>query len=111
MSKFLLLLRGGEFEQYSPDEMENILEKYLAWTAKLKEEGVYLAGEELKDSGRVLSAQNDQVVDGPFAETKEAIGGFWMIQAKDYVEAVAVSKECPHLQFKGTVEVREVNPH
>lgn len=111
MSKFLLLLRGGEFDQYSPDEMEDILEKYLAWTARLKDEGIYLAGEELKDSGRVLSVQNDQVVDGPFAETKEAIGGFWLIQAKDFAEAVVVSKECPHLLFKGTVEVREASPH
>src|SRR5262245_38507184 len=106
MAKFILLLREGQYENYSPEEMQKILERYLNWSQKLREEGRLHAAEELKETGRILSAKENRVVDGPFTETKESIGGFFLIEAKDYEDAIRVSKECPHLSYRGVVELR-----
>lgn len=111
MASYVLLLRGGEFTGYSPEEMQKIVEKYMAWTKQLREEGRHKASEELNRNGRVLRWQQNRVVDGPFVETKEAVGGFFLIEAKDYEEAVSISRGCPHLEFKGEIEIRETIPH
>jgi hypothetical protein len=113
MAQFMLLLRGGgEFPVHSPEEMQKVLEKYLAWADKLRKEGRYCGGEELKDGGRVLSVRNGKVaIDGPYTETKEIVGGYFSYEAKDLDEATEIAKGCPHLGFGGSVEIREVNPH
>lgn len=111
MSKFLLLLRGGDFQAFSEIEMQEIVGKYMAWTDKLRAENQLVASEELKNDGRVLSVKNGQIIDGPYTETKEAVGGFYLIEAKDYGAASRIAKGCPHLDFNGHVEIREINPH
>ncbi len=111
MAQYMLLLRGGEFKQYSPEEMQKIVERYFAWGNKLRAEGRHRGGDELKDGGRILSVKNGKVVDGPFTETKEVVGGYYLFEAKDYDEAAAISKECPHLTYGGSIEIREINPH
>jgi hypothetical protein len=111
MAKFVLLLKGGEFNEYSPEDMQRILEKYMTWSQLLRDKNQHIAGEELSNNGRVVSIKNGKVVDGPFAETKESIGGFWLIEAENLEQAVQLSRSCPHLDFKGEVEVREVIPH
>ncbi len=111
MSQYLLLLRGGEFETFSHEQKEKIIQKYYDWTNKLMDKGIYHTSQELKRNGRVLSTKDGQVVDGPYTETKEAIGGFFLIDARNYDEAVEISKECPHFLYGGSVEVREINPH
>ena len=111
MSKFLLLLHGGKYDGYSETELENILAKYIAWTQKLQQDGVLIASEELKDTGRMLFGRNNKIVDGPYTETKEAIGGFYLYEARDYDAAESIARDCPHLEFQGTVEIREINPH
>jgi hypothetical protein len=59
--------------------------------------------------GRVLQKQNGKlsVIDGPFAEAKEVLGGFFVIEAANYDEAVEAAKTCPHMEF-GTIEVRQI---
>jgi hypothetical protein len=111
MAKFVLLLKGGDFKRFSAEETQKVVEKYVGWADKLRKEGRHRAGEELNNTGAVLEARNGQIVDGPFTETKEAVGGFFMIEAKDYEEAKQIARECPHLLFNGVVEIREVIPH
>ena len=111
MAQCMLLLRGGEFNGYSAEEMQKILENYLAWADKLMQEGKYHGGDELKEGGRVLSARNGNLVDGPFTETKETVGGYFLIEARNLEEAALIARECPHLTYAGTVEIREINPH
>ncbi len=111
MAKFVLLLRGGDFSGFSPEEMQKVVEKYIAWADKLRKEGRHHGGEELNSKGSVLQMKDGRVVDGPFTETKEAIGGFFLIEASDIHEAKQISRECPHLSFGGIVEVRDVIPH
>jgi hypothetical protein len=107
----MLLLKGGKFENYSPEEMQKIVERYIQWSAKLRERGCHRGGEELKMTGRVLRKEKNRITDGPFAETKESVGGFFMIDAHDETEALEISRECPHLDYDGEIEVREINPH
>lgn len=112
MAQFIYLIRseGADFSKYSAGELQDLLKKYQAWTQKLKTEGRFLAGEKLnRDRGKSLKAKaGGIVVDGPYAESKEAIGGFYIIEAKDIDEAVEVGKDCPSLTYGGSVEVREV---
>ncbi|MBX7150360.1 YciI family protein [bacterium] len=111
MAQFILLLQGGEFSEYSEEQMQRIRQEYYAWSQKLAAEGRNLGGNELAHSGRILKKKGGQFVDGPFTETKEAVGGFFQIEAKDLEEATTISRECPHLKFKGKVEVREIVMH
>ena len=113
MAKYLLMLRDhGTYEGLSAEEMQKILGRYRDWSGKLRASGKIVGGEKLRDhQGRVMHRKgtNLAVTDGPFAEAKEIIGGFFVVDARDYDEAVSVAKGCPHLDF-GTIEVREIEP-
>ena len=112
METFLLLLHGNATARpdLSPAEMQAMFAKYRAWTETLKKAGHYVGGNKLEDgTARIMRANGGKahVTDGPFAETKDVIAGYYMIQCANYEEAVAISQECPHLNF-GTVEIRRV---
>lgn len=109
MKKFVLLIRGeGEWAKLSPAEMEATIKKYSAWAKKLRDDGRLVDAEPLEHSGRVLTGVNGVVSDGPFAETKEMIGGYYIYQATDLEEAVAIGRECPAMCYGGSVEIRPV---
>jgi hypothetical protein len=115
MPKFMVIPRDPpEGLGLSPAEMQKILEKYMAWTRKLAEAGKLDHGNKLKDGeGRVVGKRGGEkgpaftVTDGPYAESKEVLGGYWVILARDYDEAVRLVMDSPHLQF-GTLEIRAV---
>jgi len=111
MAKFLVLARGtGQaYANRSPQEMQQVVQKYMAWTAGLRDAGRMLHAERLKEDGRVVrgSAGKMTVTDGPFAESKEVIGGFWLLEAASYDEVQAFLKDHPHLEA-GTLEVRQI---
>jgi hypothetical protein len=99
--KFLFLLHGdAEFEAKLPqDERMRIVEEHMAYTTKLKEMGTYVTGEALDDprgsSFVVRPGENPIVTDGPFTETKEAIGGFYVVDVADPEEAIELAKQVP----------------
>lgn len=103
MAKFALILRYQGFSKdLSAEEIQGILNRYRAWSQK----AARLAGEKLRDgTGRVI--RRDAITDGPYVESKEAIGGFSIIEARDYDEVVRLCRDHPHLEF-GSIEVREV---
>jgi len=68
-------------------------------------------GNELQQTGRVLQPNGHGIADGPYTETKESVGGYFVIEAANYDEAVEVAKGCPSLHHEGTVEVREAVDH
>ena len=107
MEKFALLFRGG-LSSESPEVMQKHMQKWYAWVEKLRKYGTYLAGEPLLPGGKKIAGANKTVTDGPFTETKDIIGGFFIINAKSYNEAVAIANECPDYAHGGTVEVRQV---
>ncbi len=115
MSSFLLLLYDNPagWQNVTPEEMQKVIGEYVGWSEKLAKEGKIEGGYKLKDEGgRVvrLAGKQASVVDGPYSETKEVIGGVYLIKAKDYNEAVEIVKTCPHLKYGPKIEVREIDP-
>jgi hypothetical protein len=114
MPKYMLLLHDdpATFATMSPEEMQKIIEKYIAWGQKLRTAGVLRAGDKLTDDpGRVMRARDRQVrvTDGPYSETKEALGGYYLLETENYDRAVDWARDCPHLEYGGTIEVRQVD--
>ena len=111
MAKFLVVARGtGQaYANRSPQEMQQVLQKYMVWTAGLRDAGRMLHAERLKADGRVVrgAAGKMTVTDGPFAESKEVVGGFWLLEASSYDEVLAFLKDHPHLET-GSLEVRQI---
>jgi hypothetical protein len=109
-SKFMLLLRGGiPNRDLSPEQLQAQIEKYMSWIDSLRQKGYFLAGEPLEEEGKILSGRNAQTItDGPFTESKEAVGGYFIISAKDLDAAVEISKDCPILENGGTIELRPI---
>lgn len=113
MAKFVLILRENPatFAAMSPDEMQAIIAEYQAWGQKLGQAGKLAGGEKLRDDGgRHVTARSGTLVatDGPYAEAKEVIGGFFIIEAADYAEAELLVADCPHARF-GLIEIRQVD--
>jgi hypothetical protein len=81
----------------------------MAWFERLKEEGKCLGGHPLEEEGKIVSGkQGRAVADGPFAESKEAIGGYFYLKVADENEAIEIAKQCPGLEYGAVVEVRPV---
>lgn len=113
MSQFVLMLREDPagFESLSPEEMQKVIGRYMAWADRMREKGKYAGGQKLVDGdGRVIARKNGSVAmtDGPFAETKEILGGYFILEASGYDEVRELVDDCPHLEF-GSIEVREIH--
>jgi len=108
--QFMLIFRGNDWHKgLSPEEMQQVASQWMAWFKGLTEQGKALAGNPLEPEGKIISGKNGRVVaDGPFAESKEAIGGYFLLQVKSLDEAVAIAKDCPGLSYGIKVEVRPV---
>jgi len=114
MPQFMLLLhdRPSALATMSPAEMQAVIERYLAWSRGLREQNRLVEGRKLtQDAGRRMQrgAAGLLVTDGPYAESKEVIGGYFVVEARDYEDAVALATGCPHLDYEGTIEVRQVD--
>ena len=109
-SEYMLLFRGNDWHKgLSPEEMQKVAGQWMAWFNRLTEQGKAVAGNPLKGEGKLVSGNHGRVVaDGPFAESKEAIGGYFLLQVKSLEDAVAIAKECPGLDHGAVVEVRPV---
>jgi hypothetical protein len=87
------------------------MEEYNAYTQMLKDNGFYLGGEALQPNptATTIKVRDGQtiVTDGPFAETKEALGGFYLVEARDLDHAIELGTACPGAKW-GTIEVRPV---
>lgn len=112
MADYLLLLHAAPgFPSFSPAELQTVIERYAAWSRGLSASGRLVGGHKLRDrEGRVLKKQSNQttVTDGPYAELKEVVGGYFHITAEHYDEAVTIARDCPHLDYGGTIEVRAI---
>lgn len=110
MKKFILLLHD-ELEKeknYSPNEMQKIIEAHIVWSEKLTEKGMLLGGEGLEPDGKFIIGKDSLVKDGPYMEAKEIVGGFYMLQANSIEEIIDIAKECPCHLWGGKTEIRPV---
>jgi hypothetical protein len=111
-SAYMLIFRETSSETYkamSPEQRQNLLQKWNDWYDGLAAQGKLSHGHPLEPSGRVVSGiRGDRVLDGPYAEGIEAIGGFFFLTVDSLDEAVAIAKLCPSLPHGIIVEVRPV---
>jgi hypothetical protein len=106
---YMLLFRGTELRKsLSPEELQKVSENWMAWFRRLTEEGKAVAGNPLEREGKIVSGKDRIVSDGPFAESKEAIGGYFLLDVATMDEALAIATECPGLPYGIRVEVRPV---
>jgi hypothetical protein len=114
-STFLLLFRNTGPETHahlSPDQRQELVVKWNAWFDGLVAQGKATEGQPLELATRVVSGPSGvRVVDGPFAEAKEAVGGYVKLLVADLAEATAIAQRHPGLEHGMLIEVRELTPH
>jgi hypothetical protein len=113
MSQFLYLYRMNPAERQAstgtPERAQQNMQRWLAWMKDLDARGhLKDRGQPLEQGGKVVRGQQKTVTDGPYAEAKDVIGGFSLIEARDIEQAVELSRGCPILDGGGAVEVRPV---
>jgi hypothetical protein len=110
MNEFMLLFRRdikSSEGQPSPEKLQALAKQWQDWMGAVAAQDKFVsAGNRLSQSGRVIKPGN-AVINGPYAEIKEALAGYIVVKAKDYDEAVSLAKGCPILQMGGNVEVRQ----
>jgi len=114
MAQFMLLLHENpsEFAGHTQEQMESVIAEYQAWGQRLAAEGRLVGSHKLTDEGgRHVAKRGSEflVTDGPFAEAKEVLGGYYIVNAASYDEAVEIAKTGPHLRYNGRIEVRKVD--
>jgi len=107
----LIIEPQGQRRQRSTAEGQALYQSMLEYAGALKERGVLMAVESLREEGVRLNVEagRTRVVDGPFAESKELVGGFFLLRCESRDEALRLASECPAAQW-ATVEVRETGP-
>lgn len=108
-AQFMLMLRsaaGGPADR-SPEELQRVQE-YSAWARKIGQAGFLVDGEKLTSETKVVELVNGKsVVSGD--QIEKPIGGYFLIRANDYQQAIGIAEDCPHLKYGGTIEIRRID--
>jgi len=107
---YMLLYRSDEwYNRLSQQELQNLMSKNSAWIQRLTEQGKAKPGRALERRGAFVSGKTGKfVTDGPFAESKEAIGGYLVVDVETLDEAIAIAQSSPGLAYGGSIEVRPI---
>ena len=111
MKEFLLIFRNNfnNMPKVSEEETNANTKKWMDWIGGIAAQNkLSNRGNRLATSGKVLRS-NNAIIDGPYTEVKESVGGYSIIKADSYEEAVEIAKGCPVLKQGGNVEVREID--
>lgn len=111
MAEYMILMRENDraWSRFPPEEQQRLLQQYYDWVGELRAKDVFRDGNPLGYSGsRLLRAVDGEIVDGPFAETKEVLTGYFLIEAEDLEAALAIARGCPALGHGEVVELRPV---
>jgi hypothetical protein len=108
--EYILLFRGAHWDKgLSTDELQQAMDKVMEWFEGLNERGKVKGAQPLGGQGRVISGTDGRfVLDGPFTETKEAVGGYLVLQTDSFDEAVEIARANPALRYGVSVEVRPI---
>lgn len=107
MEDYLLLIRGEE-DPATPEQMQERMQQYGPWRKKWEDAGRYITGAPLtSDTGYQLKRSGAVLTDGPFMEAKEIVGGYILLKANSYEEALEFAKGCPLNQWHD-IEVRKL---
>jgi hypothetical protein len=109
MAAFMMIFRSSELRQESPEQLQQHMQRWMAWFEGLTRSGVYKGqGAPLEPGGKVVRGARKAVSDGPYAEAKDLVGGYAIIEAGDLEGAVEIARGCPIYERDGAVEVRPV---
>src|SRR6185295_17171454 len=100
-NEFILLFRGSQWDKgLSPEQIQKVMNQFMGWFERLREEGRVRAGQPLERTGKIVSGKGGRTVaDGPFAESKEAIGGYFLLDVANLEEAIEIARQCPILEY------------
>jgi len=110
-NQYLLLFTGNEWwNKLSAEQIQQVIDQSKEWYGNLAAAGKVKASQALAREGATISGKNARVItDGPFAESKEAIGGYLLLEAASLDEAIAIAKACPSLRHGTTIDVRPLS--
>lgn len=111
MNQFLFLIRteGDHLEDLSPEDQKEHVQKVGGYIGKLMEEGRLKSAQPLEMEGTIITSPKGKLKDGPYNETKEVIAGYFLIEANNIQEAIAIAKENPVLENENArIEVRPI---
>jgi len=110
MKEFMMIFLGADYDKLnmSAEDAQGQMQKWFNWINDLKAKGLYVEGRPLTPPAKTVKGKKPVVTDGPFAETKELVGGYFIVKAKSLEEAAEMAKSCPDFELGGAVEVREV---
>jgi hypothetical protein len=110
IGEYMLLFRGPHWDKgLSTEELQQTMDKVMSWFEGLNQRGKIKGAQPLGGQGRTISGTNGRfVLDGPFTETKEAVGGYLLLQADSLDEAVEIARGNPALRYGVSVEVRPI---
>ena len=106
----MLFFRGPDWDEgLSSGELQQAMNRVMAWFDGLQQAGKVKGGQPLARVGRTISGERGvTIADGPFAESKEAVGGYLILEADSLEEAVGIASSCPTLKLGITIEVRPI---
>lgn len=109
-AEHLLLIRGTHWNHgMSPSELQHVMTDFYAWVDGLVQKGIHRGAQPLMEEGKVVTgAKGTSVTDGVFAESKEAIAGYFLLAVESTDEAVRIAQSCPILKYGAQIEVRPV---
>jgi hypothetical protein len=108
MNDYLVLSRGQWDADASPQAVQEVVDAFYVWYEQGLAQGRLKPGSRLDTGARFVG--RGLITDGPFAETKEWVGGYWFIVAETLEQAAAIAAENPCLQFGLTLEIRPLDP-
>src|SRR6266852_654237 len=112
LPEFMLVLQAAPQEppNRSSEDVVRSVREYSAWAAKMRQQGLLVAGEKLTSDGRLLTMIDGRpVVSEAPKDPKGRIAGYFLIHARDYQQAESIAQDCPHLKTGGTIELRQID--
>ena len=108
--RYVILLYGDEAAEaaLTPDERRGIIDAHLAFSRRARERGIELSGEALEPSTLAITIRGGNVTDGPFAETKEQLGGYYVVDMPDRAAVIELAREIPESPGL-TIEIRPLS--
>ena len=106
----MMIFIGADYQELglSPEQMQNRMGKWFGWNEKMSSQGIVKGGEALVPVVKRVSGLKRTITDGPFADSKELIGGYYIVTAENAEAVVKIAEDFPDYDLGGTVEIREV---
>lgn len=106
----MMIFIGANYEELglSPEQLQDRMGRWWAWGNKMQEQGILKGGDALLSQAKRVSGPQRVVSDGPFAESKELVGGYYLVMAESAEKVVEIAQDFPDYDLGGTVEIREV---